>query len=82
VLKIRKQKKEKERCPICLFKIVSPNVWVQYHISYKPPLVVLACKYCNFCEYNIRNGLDRTKSMTFLRIQRVISFSKKFGVNL
>jgi len=43
-------------CPICRYRITKPNVWVRYHVSYRPVLVILACSYCNYTENCMRTG--------------------------
>lgn len=81
MLKIPKNKGE--RCPICNFVIKKPNNWVKYHISYKPEMCVLACKYCNYVEYGLRTQkVDyRTKgAFSKKRVDRVIKYQKKFGI--
>lgn len=66
-------------CPICQFKIKSPkNVWVKYHISYKPELTILACRYCNWTEYNLRNNI-KIPTTHFRRTEKLLKFHNKIG---
>jgi len=42
-------------CPICRRKIIAPNCWVRFHVRYgKRPIVILACRDCNWCEMILR----------------------------
>lgn len=67
-------------CPICHYQIISPNCWVRYHISYKPEMVILSCKYCNMSEYFLRNNIKRDTPKFNSRWRSVLLFQKKFGV--
>lgn len=80
----RKQKKSNlstasqkttQKCPICQEKIVFPNCYVRYHVRYKPPIVILACKYCNATEYKIRKGHSLSPAMA-KRAKSVLDFQK------
>jgi len=75
------QKKGGE-CPICRRQIKPPNVWVRFHVRYGPhPIVILACKNCNWVEMLLRT--KRYDSSIFPdRAQRVISYMKKYSVDL
>lgn len=57
-------------------------MWVRYHVRYTPPIVVLACKYCNFTEWGLRNGITRIKCANINRIIKVSHFSEKFGEHI
>jgi len=70
-------------CPICLLKVKKPNNWVNYHIRYDPPLVIKACKFCNFTEFALRNKLNVSyNKYTLKRIPYVVAYQKKFGIQL
>ncbi len=75
--------KKNDKCPICNQRIKKPNCWVNYHIRYKKPLIILACKYCNLTEFLIRNEIiKKTKNINNYRIKKVINFQKKFNIKL
>lgn len=44
-------------CPVCGLVPRGSNRFVRYHIRYSPPLVVLACSYCNMVERLLRLGV-------------------------
>lgn len=76
-------------CPICRSKITKINPMVKYHVRYEPPLVIFACKFCNFTEYALRNNLNlpfcafvrnRYKDNAKSRAEKVIAFHEKIGV--
>lgn len=70
-------------CPICFNKTTKKNPLVIYHIKYKPPLVILACKYCNYTEFLIRNNIKIiSKNINKKRIFKVINYQKKFNINI
>jgi endogenous inhibitor of DNA gyrase (YacG/DUF329 family) len=79
--------KKADKCPICSRKIVRPNSWVRFHIKYQPEMVILACKYCNLIEKDMRCGtpvhfLKRNpyRPNRLSRAELVISYMQKFGV--
>lgn len=74
--KMRNLKSGIQKCPICLQKIKKPNVWVRYHIRYSPPLVVLACRYCNGTERALRRR-QPLKPAYARRAQKVLEFHQK-----
>lgn len=74
--------KKGDICPICRKKILSPNCWVIYHINYEPQKTILACKYCNYTEYCLRNSLQGGRALSKIRVQRVINFQNKFNVTI
>lgn len=74
--------KKGDICPICKNKILGKNVWVMYHIRYNPPLVILACKFCNFTEFCLRNGIKGTNALTIKRVNKVINYQKKFNIKI
>lgn len=76
--------KKKEICPICYNKITPKNHWVRYHVSYTPEIVVLACKFCNFTEFCLRNNVVRNGSgvLTPWRVRKVLEYHKKFGLEI
>jgi len=69
-------------CPVCHYQIIAPNCWVRYHISYKPQMVILACKYCNFVEYKLRNGISGYGSKFNSRWKQVVLYHSKFGITI
>jgi len=78
------QKKDRviHTCPICRRPPKFPNRFVRYHVRYgEYPIVILACKYCNFAEYGLRTGEFLTKQARF-RIPAVLSYQRKFGIEL
>jgi len=78
-------KNKKSKCPICHKVPTKPNGWVKYHITYKPPKVILACKYCNYIEWGLRTSHDLSYhrfAYTPYRVMCVIAFQKRFGVKL
>jgi len=75
--------KQGKYCPICYKKIIPPNILLEYHIRYTPPLIIMACKWCNFAEYGLRNNLNLSYNKeTVKRIPHVIKFQAKFGIKL
>jgi len=75
-----KNKISQDICVICGLKISPPNYLVAYHIRYKPtPLVILACKYCNWTEYCLRNEEKGGKEV-LRRFRQVIRYQSKFGI--
>lgn len=68
-----------DKCPICDKLIIKPNTWVKYHISYNPEMVILACKYCNYTEYCLRTGQKGGRSLSKLRVARVIQLQGRFN---
>lgn len=69
---------KKDFCPICGYKIVAPNVWVTYHIRYNPPLTILACKYCNYTEFLLRNEFKLTRRTKY-RAYKILKYHEKLG---
>ena len=70
-------------CPICKKKVQKPNTWVVYHVRYDPPITIIACKFCNFAEWALRNDVDiRYNRFTNMRVPYVINLQKKFNINL
>ncbi len=68
-------------CPICEMVIKNENYWQPYHISYVPELVILACKYCNFLEWAIREDkevLNELNESMQTRKHAVLNFITKF----
>jgi len=72
--------KKGDKCPICDYKILAPNCWVRFHVKYDPPIVILACKYCNYVEYCRRNGYKYP--MNYGRNSKLISYMSKFSIDL
>lgn len=75
----------RETCPICREKPIGKNCWVRYHISYKPELVILACKYCNFIENKLRHCEPISKNVwtkEWKRANKIIKFHEKFGLKI
>lgn len=64
-----------KKCPICLLPIKKPNKWVRYHVRYNPPLVILACSFCNGTEMRIRRGLPLSPAMA-VRAQKLLNFHR------
>jgi len=80
-MKIKRVKND--TCPICRKPIKGDNTWVRYHIRYEPELVILACKYCNFVEYSLRNNIPiPPQAINMHRINKVIALHSRFGVQL
>jgi len=78
--KIRTEKKTYVKCPICGFAPSKRNPMVTYHISYNPELVVMACKYCNFTEFLLRNKIERDYNfLNQKRTNAVKKYQEKFG---
>jgi len=75
-------KKSDHVCPVCGEKVLPPNEWVRFHIRYEPPLVVLACSYCNFAEYIFRTlrqkHLKLNEVLTPERYKRMQTFMRLF----
>jgi len=74
----------KKKCPICDFAPSQKNPLVRYHVSYDPEITILACKYCNFTEFLLRNKIDISK-FEFIGEQRtkaVIAYHKKYNIDL
>jgi len=67
------------KCTICRFPVHLPNRLVRYHIKYDPPLVILACSYCNYVEFSLRNHLDVKDPNRAVCVRR---YMLKFGVKL
>jgi len=74
-------------CPICYRMITGNNCWVRFHVKYKPEMVVLACKYCNFIELCLRLRLPVPFSkrspynpLRKSRAERVVDYMARFGV--
>jgi len=76
----RKSRKKRGKCPICLVPPRRPNRFVRYHVRYgKRPIVILACKFCNYVEYQLRNGLDIVDTS---RAYAVSSYMLQFGIRI
>lgn len=72
-----------DRCPICKYTIVGENCWVRFHIKYKPNILILACKYCNYGEYLLRVGHTGFISPEIAkRSESICTFMARFGVQL
>lgn len=81
----------KNLCPICGCSITKKNPLVVYHIRYHPPLVILACKYCNYTEYSLRKSYplprcaiytNRYKINSVPRAKKVILYHDKLGLKI
>jgi hypothetical protein len=68
-------------CPICGYKITRSNALVVYHIRYDPPLVILACKYCNYTEMLLRNNKVIPRGL-LKRAEKVLSLNARLGVKI
>ncbi|MEN9919430.1 MAG: hypothetical protein RL662_1866 [Bacteroidota bacterium] len=68
-----------DQCPVCFMKIIKPNCWVRYHISYEPQMQILACKYCNYTEYCLRTSTKGSKAMSKKRVERVIKYQNRLN---
>jgi len=67
-------------CPICRLKIKKPNKWVRFHIRYgKHPIVILACKYCNYIEWQLRTKKDIVDTT---RAYMVANYMLRYGIKL
>lgn len=78
VIKIQKG----ERCPICRLKMARPNAWVKFHIKYRPEMTILACKFCNFTEWALRNQIPLKSRAVRSRIPAMVLYMKKFDIQL
>jgi len=87
----KKNLTKKEICPICNTKVRKPNEFVKYHLRYSPELTIMACKYCNFTEYALRNNKPlppcgyavKYKAYDQLtRASKIIRFHNKLGLKL
>jgi hypothetical protein len=67
--------KENKKCPICKLPVVAPNRFVRFHIRYKPPLIIMACQYCNDTEHAIRWSKGA-------RAPLVIAYFESIGIEL
>jgi len=73
------QKYRRPQCPICLRPVRRPNMLLRYHVRYEPPIVILACRYCNYVEYLLRNKksvVDATRAFLVTR------YMLRFGIQL
>jgi len=77
----KKEKKTDGICPICQQKILGKNCWVKYHISYDPEMTILACKYCNHCEYLLRKNL-KIPFKYYKRASKIIKFHDKLDIQI
>ena len=66
-------------CPICQYRIIPPNTIEKFHIRYLPPLVILACKYCNQTEYDLRKKIPLH---FYTKAHAVQQFMLKFNICL
>jgi len=82
-----------ETCPICRRKLRAPNVWVRFHVRYGArPIVILACKYCNWIEMMLRTKATDASQKLFVRspyqpnrptrAEMVVAYMKKYGIDL
>lgn len=72
-----------DKCVICFRRVYKPNILLKYHIRYNPPLIIIACKYCNYAEKALRTGyLERCGFQTRTRFYRVSLFHKRFKISL
>jgi hypothetical protein len=80
--KLKINKEEGDICPICEMEIKGKNGWVRYHVSYKPEIVILACKYCNKIERVIRLGLpiDTINDTDMARRMAILNLNTKFSI--
>jgi len=76
-----RDKTEEKPCPICFRKITGENCWVKYHVSYKPEITILACKFCNYVENKLRHN-ERVSTRLFSRVKAVILFHNKLGFKI
>ena len=75
------KKGKNDICPVCQYKIRGHNYWVKYHVSYTPNLEILACRFCNYTEWAMRNGkVTRLKCATPARIYGILQIQKKFEI--
>lgn len=68
-------------CPICWRKPLPPNIWVKYHISYKPEMCILACKNCNWIEKLLRTNQFIPKNQ-IERARLIRLYHSRFGIIL
>lgn len=84
-----------DECPVCRRLIKSPNFWVRFHVRYTAhPIVILACKNCNWIEMLLRTGeIPPVQRSSFFyrnpyrpnrrtRSEEVVDFMKKFDISL
>jgi len=76
--------KKGDVCPVCEIQMWRKNYFVPYHVRYgERPIVILACRFCNYTEYVLRTGkVDRVRCATPTRVFAVKTFQAKFGVIL
>jgi len=82
----------KNTCPICSARVTKKNPLVVYHIRYSPPLVILACKYCNYTEWALRKKsyplpacsikTNPYKMQSIPRAKKVILYHHKLGLKI
>jgi len=63
-------------CPICETR---NKLLVRYHVRYRKPIVVLACRACNLAERCMRLHIGHEFVSAF-RFFRVRAFHKKLGI--
>jgi len=84
---------KKNFCPICGRSIRAPNCWVRFHVRYgRRPIVILACKYCNWLEMILRTKSYAGAAAFFLRspyapqrwsrAEMLLYYLKKFDIDL
>lgn len=66
-------------CPVCNLPVFLPNRLVKWHVRYKPPIVILGCKYCNWIEFLIRHKKDITDPVRNIAVKR---YMLKFDIIL
>jgi hypothetical protein len=73
----------KPYCPICKKPVIGKNSWIKYHISYKPEMTIMACKFCNYTEWLLRNNLSMKYHLECIaRSKDVILYQNKFGIKI
>lgn len=74
------KREKQDKCPICQIGLYGQNFWVRFHIRYEPPLVILACRFCNYTEWAIRNDKFVRGINTQKRVNAVLRYMSKFEI--
>jgi len=78
---IKIRRKKGDICPVCQKIMWGKNYWVIYHIRYSPPIVILACRYCNYTEWAVRNDkINRIERADPTRIHMVKNLMFKYNI--
>lgn len=67
-------------CPICEIKPNKKNIFVRYHVRYRPEICIMACKYCNYGEKYLRGKVDSIGPFIFKRLNKIRNYHLKLGI--